>query len=537
MTDETTTLVREPAANVDAVQTACDLSAPADDTSGATSPSSTSPPTKPWWKIADFGVFGLWVVVVGFILGYHEKWADEAQAWLIARDLDLRTIWFHELRYEGSPGLWHTILWIAQHWFHLPYASLGAIGMLCAAAGAAFILWKAPFPRPLSYLLLFSYFIIYQYAVIARSYNLLPLLVFAAAYFYRDRAHPLRMTVVLILLANVAVHGAFLAAAVGSCFLIEAFREWPKLSETVRRRYWLCGAAILLAFLFLFVILKPTPDVKEFAKSGAAQDLASYTSWVRFKQVLAFAFLDQPLISALFLFLAGVWCFRRGKLLPFLLPTSLMLLLFVAVHGRAHHHGTVFIAAIAGLWIAWPTSAEMQKFSSFDRLGTYAMTGLLACLLCVNIWDAAVAMRNDYLYPYSGSDDAANYLKQVRADKSTIFGYTYGTAAVQAFFDYNILANIPTTYYHEGLPLRGAVIDFKEIRAGAPQYVVLFSHAPEAEFRVWDPRLRSLGYGLVHFSDGRIFYKRFVDFATSYFIYQRIGPGPGQTPVQSELGP
>src|SRR5579871_6286134 len=75
-------------------------------------PSHEAPTTAArWWRIADFGVLGVWMAVVAFTLQYHEKWADEAQAWLIARDLNLKTIWFHELRYEGSPGLWHTILW------------------------------------------------------------------------------------------------------------------------------------------------------------------------------------------------------------------------------------------------------------------------------------------------------------------------------------------------------------------------------------------------------------------------------------------
>ncbi len=81
-----------------------------------------------------------------FTVRYHEKWADEAQAWLIARDLDLKTIWFHELRYEGHPGLWHTILWMAQHVFHAPYAALGYIGVAFAIAGVAVLVFKAPFP-------------------------------------------------------------------------------------------------------------------------------------------------------------------------------------------------------------------------------------------------------------------------------------------------------------------------------------------------------------------------------------------------------
>ena len=96
-----------------------------------------------WEKAGNALVLLLYSAVVLFTVRYHEKWADEAQAWLIARDLDLKTIWFHELRYEGSPGLWHTILWIAQHIFHLPYAALGYIGVAFAIAGAAVQIGRA----------------------------------------------------------------------------------------------------------------------------------------------------------------------------------------------------------------------------------------------------------------------------------------------------------------------------------------------------------------------------------------------------------
>ena len=92
--------------------------------------SPASPNGATWWRIADFCVLSLWIAVTGFTLTYHEKWADEAQAWLIARDLSLPRIFFYELRYEGSPGLWHLILWIAQHVFHAPYAALGPLGLL-----------------------------------------------------------------------------------------------------------------------------------------------------------------------------------------------------------------------------------------------------------------------------------------------------------------------------------------------------------------------------------------------------------------------
>lgn len=468
-----------------------------------------------WWRIADFLVFGLWLGLVSVILQHHEPWADESQSWLLARDLDLKTLWFHELRYNGTPGLWHTILWIAQHWCHAPYAALGVIGMLCAAVGVAFILWKAPFPRPLSYLLVFSYFLVYQYAVVARSYNLLPLLMFIAAYFYRDRSRPVRMTVVLMLLANVSVHGTLLAAALSVCYLIEALKERQKLSDPVRSRYLFCVAAILLTFLFVFVIVKPMPDVAVFANHRITGPRL-----IRLEAIVAYAFLDHPAISAVFLLLASVWCLKRGKVLPFVLPVALMLLFFVAVYGRPHHHGTAFLAAIAGLWIAWPTQSEMREFSHGERLGTYGITSLLVCLFCVNIWDAAVAMQNDYRYPYSGSADAASFLKQVRADKTTVFGYTYGMSAVQAYFDRNILANNPTTYYHEGLPLYATVVDLSELQAAAPEYVILCTNAGVMDFNNVDPPLRAIGYDRVRLSDGYVFYKRTAFDSATYAIYR-----------------
>ncbi|HTS06521.1 MAG TPA: hypothetical protein VMP68_13130, partial [Candidatus Eisenbacteria bacterium] len=202
-----------------------------------------------WWRIADFGVLGAWIAVVAFTLRYHEKWADEAQAWLIARDLDLKTIWLHELRYEGSPGLWHTILWVAQHVFHARYDALGYVGMAGATAGVALLIFKAPFPRYIRWPLAFTYFMVYQYAVIARPYTMLPLLAFAAAILFKDLEHPERMTVVLVLLANLSLHGTILAGCLGLIYVLDAYRARERLDARVRRKYWICIGVMAAVFV------------------------------------------------------------------------------------------------------------------------------------------------------------------------------------------------------------------------------------------------------------------------------------------------
>jgi hypothetical protein len=149
---------------------------------------------------------------------------------------------------------------------------------------------------------------------------------------------------------------------------------------------------------------------------------------------------------------------------------------------------------------------------------------LLVCLFGINIWDAAVVIRHDYLYPYSGAEDAANYLRSVGAVGKPIFGYLYGVAGVQAYFDHNILSNLSTTYYHHGEPLKGRILDWEEIRAANPEYLIVHSLYPDIDYRTMNAALNSEGYKLVHFSDGYLFYKRAVYERQAYFIYRRVAP-------------
>jgi hypothetical protein len=484
-------------------------------------------PAQNWWRIADAVVLLIWMCVTNFTIRYHEKWADEAQAWLIARDLDLRTIWFHELRYEGSPGLWHTILWVAQHVFHARYGAIGYIGLAGATAGAALLIFKAPFPRYIRWPLAFTYFMVYQYAVIARPYTWLPLLAFAAAMLFKDIRHPERMTVVLVLLANLSLHGTIIAGGLGLAYLVEAVQSWRTLEPGVRARYQICVAAMALTFLFIVIILKPTPDVEEFVMkkrlAQAPEAMQGQVPTVREQMTVAIsgAFLDYWAPSVLFILLAGAWCFMRHKFLAYALPVGAMIALYALVHGYPHHHGTVFIAAITGLWVAWPTSGEQAAFSARERWATHVMVAALLCLCAVNIWDSAVVVKREYLYSYSGAEDAAKYLKSVGADRGPIFGFLHGVDAVQAYFDHNILANTPTAYFHHGLPLAGRSLDLDELDRIKPEYLLAYSEDPELMLRVNIPQFNALGYEVVHFSDGYYLYKRSVYVRDVYFILRR----------------
>jgi hypothetical protein len=491
-----------------------------------------SPRRWDWWKFGDGVVLLAYSAVVLWTLQYHEKWADEAQAWLIARDLDLKTIWFHELRYEGSPGLWHTILWVAQHVFHAGYGAIGYIGAAFAIAGAAVLLYCAPFPRYIRWPLAFTYVMVYQYAVIARPYTLLPFLAFLAACFFKDTKHPELLTIVLILLTLLTLHGAILAGCLGLAYLVDTFRQWPTLNAAVRWRYVSCTTLLGLTFLFLLFILKPGPDVEEFVMKGREADLAASLhvkppTWdIKLSSVLAGAFLDFAFLSALFMVLAGAWCAIRKRLLLFAVPVVGLIVLYVVIHGYSHHHGTITTAAIVTFWIAWPTTEEVSGFSNRQLRANHGMVVLLLIFCAVQIWDSVGVIRNEYLYPYSGAENAAEFLKSEGAERSPIFGVLYGVAGIQPYFDHNIFANLSTSYFHHGLPLEGTTLELAVVARVKPGHIVVFTEQPQLMADSGQLNgLSVLGYEMVHFSDGYLLYRRGVYVRQSYFIFRREGWG------------
>jgi hypothetical protein len=127
-------------------------------------------------RITDGTVLPALAAHVFYTVSKHGPWADEAQAGLLARDFPWLRLVFTELRFEGHPALWSVILSLAIHLLHLPYGYLGYLTGSVAIAGLAVLIFLAPFPRPLRYLIAGSFFFLYQYAIVARPYVLTPLL-------------------------------------------------------------------------------------------------------------------------------------------------------------------------------------------------------------------------------------------------------------------------------------------------------------------------------------------------------------------------
>lgn len=130
-------------------------------------------------------VFAVYLIFNVIMLAGHELWRDEANVWLIARDLSPVQL-FREIRYQGHPCLWYLLLMPFAK-LGLPFKTISVISFLIMATAAGFFVYRAPFHPITKLLCLVSPIFSYYYPVVARNYCLVALLLVLLAYFYPKR--------------------------------------------------------------------------------------------------------------------------------------------------------------------------------------------------------------------------------------------------------------------------------------------------------------------------------------------------------------
>lgn len=218
-------------------------------------------PSKKRSRWPEWCALSAYAALVAFAIPFHEPFADEAQAWQLARSLSLASLFKTYIRYEGSPGLWHFLLWILIR-IHVSYTGIHWICGGIAVAATALLIFKSPFPRYLKLTLPFTVFLVYQYAVVARNYALAPILLYLVALCWKRS--PLILALLLGLLANVSLHASVMSGGLAIVYLVEQVRH-GSAKDPRRWRQLLPGAVILLA-LWAFAIWTAWPP-RDFLKS------------------------------------------------------------------------------------------------------------------------------------------------------------------------------------------------------------------------------------------------------------------------------
>ena len=245
------------------------------------------------WTWVESAVLAGYAIVVALGIAWHEPWADEAQAWLLARDQGFWRLMLHAVRYEGSPGLWHALLWVLAR-LHFGYIGMHWVAGAFAAAGVFVLLRWSPFPLILRVLLPFGFWLAYQNAVIARGYVLFALLAFSAAALIRNMsANNLRpmpdgkdsarsstliwLAVILGLMTNLSVHG-FVASFGFAIAVWPVLRRRTRAGSPVRKT----TPALILGSFWLFAVATTLPPSDVNLAAGKNLERSTEKIWASF---------------------------------------------------------------------------------------------------------------------------------------------------------------------------------------------------------------------------------------------------------------
>jgi len=142
-------------------------------------------------------------------------WRDEVRAFSVAIHARSWLDLFGNTQQDGHPIIWYAILRVGYAVTHstlvLPVASL-----LIAWTAAFLILRFAPFPVWIRLLTIFGAFLGHEFSVVSRNYGIGVLFMMLACMLFPARGErPIRLGIVLALLANTSVHAAVAALLLG----------------------------------------------------------------------------------------------------------------------------------------------------------------------------------------------------------------------------------------------------------------------------------------------------------------------------------
>jgi len=345
-------------------------------------------------------------------------WRDEVRAFSVATHARSWLDLFNEIHQDGHPVVWYAILRGGYAMTHsnlvLPVASL-----LIAWAAAFLILRFAPFPVWTRLMLVFGVFLGHEFSVVSRNYGIGVLLMIVACILFPSRGErPIRLGIVLALLANTSVHATIAALLLGFVWAVGDFANSTTRSSLSRPASLaalgivLAGAALALwsahvpsDMIYAVPLTQLRPDKwgvipldpgaglmgTQLANIAAAGEMP----WTR-------AGIDPVLASRLIVDVALVgiaWSLRRR---PVCLAAAVVAIVAFEVifrvlySGSLRHEGILAFILISLVWIACEESRARPEARQSTALG-------LLPLLLFQTAALPVVARRTLVHPTSSS--------------------------------------------------------------------------------------------------------------------------------------
>ena len=379
----------------------------------------------------------LYTIITIPLLINHEPWRDEAQAWLIGRDLSIINI-FKQMYYEGHPCLWNLILSFFAK-LNLPYFTINIISYLIMWFTAVLILKKSPFNKFINYIIIFSSPFIYNYSIIARNYCLIPLAISLIAIIYPNRhKNTYKYTFSILFLAWTHIIMSAMAAILYFIYLYEEIiiNRKTNIKEQKKKIYISLTITIIIVLLYVIpiglgVFQNPITLTKPRTESFY---ILNYISNIIFQnnKLYQLLIISTPVI----LFIIYEIIYYRKNLIIFLITISYQIFVYYKVYSLSYQRCDIFIFIfIFFLWI----QKEKHYKSLFQKKFYYILSTTFIILLLLYSNGYKEIIRFDMKYNYSEAKQTAKYINNNIKDNSLFIALDMPqTSAIIPYINKNI---------------------------------------------------------------------------------------------------
>lgn len=354
----------------------------------------------------------IYLALAAVALSFHEPWRDEADVWLSVRDSSLSAV-LSRASHAGTPTLWYFLVAPLAR-LGLPYFSMHLLHLLIATAAVAVLFFRSSLPLFTRILFAFSYYMLFEYAVVARNYAIGILLLFLVASLYATRlSRPLLYALLLALLFQTSVHLFLIGLVLAAVFADEVWRlPHPRRALSI--------AILLIGTLLAAAQLFPRPGGQ--FQPWSAEFRAGAFGWV-FHGIF-FPTMPAPILGLLTVgfFVVVFVALRRKRRLALMLASMVGLLLYLAVFKWSivdgyRHFGLFLIAVLFTLWIE---PAEPGVILPRRLRVVFASLNAALAILCLI---GFVAMVREVRGDFSGAERMARYLRAQHLEQRTIVAH------------------------------------------------------------------------------------------------------------------
>ena len=407
----------------------------------------------------------LFASVSFFLVGFHEMWRDEAQAWLIAKNSNSFVDLFLNLKYEGHPALWHLLLLPltrlfdsieSMQYFHVTIA-------VCTI----FIFFKwSPFSIIEKVLISFGYYFFYEYSIISRNYAIGILLIFSiCSIFNKNKEHPFLISILLFLLSHTSIFGLIFALSIFFSMLFDSLFVNDKRDFKITHLQYI-GSLLVVLFGFLSSILQMTPPVDHqfssewrlYPKIDWIFDIYSFfvksyipypnfgnleASHLWWNSNLFYETVSLKILGPIMLFfLTSIIVYLNSKstgLFLFVISSAGLVLFFLSKYqGGYRHLGFLFVSLLSAIWISRNSKQKsiLKIPNHIISLNYKFFKSLFFIILLINFIAGIKVNIQDVKEIFSSAKQTFIYLDDNKLPNSIIISHpSWSTSTILAYLN------------------------------------------------------------------------------------------------------